>query len=1037
MRKFSDDKKLQLSILKHDILKAHLQKLDDGDFESEVSNYIYFYDKFLKKIFGYDLDKNIDHEKRFGRGKVEFSLKNDEGEDFMVIELKDQTVDLDKPQHRTNDKRTPVEQAWGYLQDAPSVNWIMVSNFQEFRLYNIEERGKYLCFTADELLDPDVFSYFMIAFSRRSHIEKGYADRIVHETLMSERDLEKNFYKLYHETRLMLIQELKHNSQLGRLDAIHYAQLILNRYMFICFAKDTGLLPAQISADTISTPILKGNIRRGSIWQRLNELFLDINEGNLDKKVSEYNGGLFREDLDFLKIRDQVDDQDIFKDAYQNWDFEVYEKDIEHLLGSAKDRVNPIYHNLLIISSFDFSSELDVNILGHIFENSIGDIEELKADTKGRRKKEGIFYTPDYITDYICRNTIIPYLSRTGKPNTVPELIGEYWGSDIEELDQKVKDIKIVDPACGSGAFLSKAADILVEIHEAIHNELYKDNKTLDKHFDTIQERRTILLNNIYGIDLNEESVEITKLSLFLKVCRKDLKLPNLDQNIKTGNSIIDDPEYTDKPFNWETEFPEIFQAGGFDIVIGNPPYVRHEKIKEIKPYLKDNYRVYTGLSDLYVYFFEKGLLLLKDEGMLAYISSNKFMTANYGKLLRELILKDTKFESYFDHSSDKVFDDAIVHSCVVVLKNTNPNENKVQVDNLFEILQSRLGIDSWSFENPVNLNLKDKIYGNKIKIKNLDDSKIYYGIKTGYMKAFVIDEKTKNRLILDDPKNAEIIKPFVRGKDLKKWKIDYNNLYLILSKSGIKLETEYPSLYQYFKKYEEKLNNRADQGKYWYNLRDCAYYAEFEKEKIIWAEIAPKPRFTIDEDNLFCETASFIMKKPKYYDLKYLAALLNSNLLFWVFKQISPQIEGKRLRYKKQYVEQLPIYPATPEEQQSLVELADVMLDLNKQLQDEVDGFLDWLKHTFGVEKLSKKLEKYYELDLDTFLEELRKKKVDVKTRRNYQTLKKEFEESLSAIVPLQQRIQSTDDEIDRMVYELYGLSDDEIKIIEDSLKN
>lgn len=1044
MKKFSDDKKLQKNITKHDIIKAHIQKLEDGDLESEVSNYIYFYDNFLKEILGYDLEENIDHEKRFGRGKVEFSLKKD-GEDFMVIELKDQTVDLDKPQHRTNDKRTPVEQAWGYLKDAPTVNWIMVSNFDEFRLYNIEERGKYLCFTANELLNPEIFSYFMIAFSKRSHIEKGYADQIVHETILDERNLEKNFYKLYHETRLMLIRELETEGQLGRLDAIHYAQLILNRYMFICFAEDTGLLPPQISADTISTPIHKGNIRHRSIWQRINELFWDINEGNLDKEVSEYNGGLFREDLDFIKIRDQVEDQTIFKDTYQNWNFEVYEKDIEHLLGSAKDRINPIYRNLLTISSFDFSSELDVNILGHIFENSIGDIEELKADTKGRRKKEGIFYTPDYITDYICRNTIIPYLSKTGKPNTIPELITEYWGSEIKTLDQKVKDIKIVDPACGSGAFLSKAADILVEIHEAIHEQLYKDNKTLDKHFDTIRERRTILLNNIYGVDLNEESVEITKLSLFLKVCRKDLKLPNLDENIRCGNSIIDDKEYAgDKAFNWEQEFPQVFPEK-FDIVIGNPPYVRQEKIKEIKPYLKQHYETYTGVADLYVYFFEKGLHVLKKEGYLGYISSNKFTKANYGKQLRKYILKNTVFEKYVDHTWDKIFESATVHSSVIVLENNPKNVgNQILINNEFLLDQSRLNDESWSIESPEILDLREKIENSGTKLKEFSDLNFYRGILTGYNEAFIIDKFTKQALIKEDPKSEEIIKPMIRGRDVLRWVINYKDIYLIFTRRGIDIDS-YPAVKRYLEQFKDRLTpkNKGQKigrkpGDYeWFEIQDTvAYYYEFEQEKIVYPVIVPRTFAVYDNRGFFTNDKCFIITSNNL-NLKFLSALLSSKTLNFIFRFLASTLEGKRYEMRKISIEQLPIYPASAEQQQPLIELTELMLDVNKQLQEEVKGFQDWLNHTYSIGKLSKKLENYYELDLDTFLEELRKKKVDVKSRQNYQNLKKEFEESVAVIAPLQQQIQTTDDEIDRMVYELYGLSDDEIQIIEDSLKN
>jgi hypothetical protein len=643
LRKYSKDFKLTLS--KHELILKHIQKMDQGQFEAETKNYIYFYEVWLKDILGYDLDENVlvDEKEEHGRGKSEFILKSGDKK-FMVVELKDQKTDLDKPQNRVNDKRTPVDQAFDYAQHTGDIDWILVSNYNEFRLYNWHKKGQYISFKVGELLDKTLLSYFLLSFSKKSHIETGYIDRLMDKTVVIERELEKEFYKLYNETRLMLIKEFEEINELSRLQSIHYAQMIMNRYMFICFAEDIDLLPAQVSTDTILTPILKGNLRHGSIWQRLNELFLDIDEGNEYKKISQYNGGIFKENLDHLKIRDIVGDQKFFNDVYQNWKFEEYEKDVNSNLGPYGQKVNPIYRNLLTMSTFDFSTELDVNILGHIFENSIGDIEELKENSKGRRKKDGIFYTPEYITDYICKNTIIPYLSKSGKVNTISDLILEYWGSSIKELDKKVKNIKIVDPACGSGAFLNKAADILLEIHQRIHETRYKDKKdTLIPYFDNIGERREILINNIYGVDLNEESVDITKLSLFLKVCRKGLILPNIDKNIKCGNSLIDDPKFTDKPFNWEREFPEIFIEGGFDVVIGNPPYVRHQKIKDFKKYFKLNYSTYMGLADLYVYFFEKGINILKNAGKLGFISSNKFIRTTYGKNLRKFLLENTK----------------------------------------------------------------------------------------------------------------------------------------------------------------------------------------------------------------------------------------------------------------------------------------------------------------------------------------------------------------------------------------------------------
>ena len=1049
-------KNFKLTPSKHDMIKEYLSKLDSGAFKSETKNYPFFYRVILMGILDYDDDNILFDEKQdIGSGKSEFVLQYD-NKKFMIIELKGQNVDLDKKQSSRSDTKSPVEQAFGYAIHTGDVEWILVSNYNEFRLYNYHYKTKYISFNASDLLDKEIYSYFMLAFSKKSHIDSDHIKNIHEGTLLVDRKLAGEFYKLYNETRLMLIKELETNSNCERLDAIHYAQLILNRYMFVCFAEDSGLLPSQISVDTITTPIQKGNIGYNSIWQRINELFLYINKGNEFKKIPEYNGGLFQQELDSLKIRDIVDDQSIFTDTYQDWKFETYEKDIKHLLGKAGNRVNPIYRNLLTISSFDFQSELDVNILGHIFENSIGDIEELKEDTKGRRKKEGIFYTPDYITDYICKNTIIPYLSKSGNINNVSELLKEYsWSNEIENLDEKLKDIKIVDIACGSGAFLNKATDILLEIHEAIFDIKKEYTTTTDmkvgkgkrrrtesiQHtdlgayvFDHIEKRREILLNNIYGVDLNEESVEITKLSLFLKVCRKNLKLPNLDKNIKNGNSLIDDLAYTDKPFSWEREFPEIFKKGGFDVVIGNPPYVRQEKIKEIKAYLKENYLSFSGTADLYVYFFEKGLKLLKKGGNLGFISSNKFIKTNYGKNLRNFILSDYNFVKYVDHTYDDVFVDATTYPSIFVLKNEKTSNNLILVDEKYEINQSKFDDGIWNFERIEILDLKDKIENSGIQLKNIDGLKIFYGIKTGYNKAFVIDENIKTNLIRYEPKNRDIIRPLVMGKDIKRYNTSYKHLYLILSKNGINMDN-YSSILNYLIQFKKQLESRQDQGDHWFNLRDCAYYPEFKKEKIIWGEIALKPAFTLDFNRLFLLNTCYLMTLDnENYDLKYLVALLNSKLIYWLFRYISTSVRGGYLRYTKQYVEKIPIYPATLEQQQTFIEKTDQMLQLNHQLQKEVNGFKHWIKKEFNVDKLSQKLEKYYELSEDEFFDELRKKKVDTKSRKNREYLEREFNESLAIIKPLLREIEETDKQIDQMVYELYGLTEDEIKIIEKS---
>ncbi len=1036
MDKYAKDKSFNIKPSQHDLIKKHIEKLGRGELKAETSNYLYFFDVFIRDILGYDRDENVLFDETVDKGakRSEFVLKNDDKK-FMIVELKGQSVDLDTHQKGHNNQ-TPIEQAREYSLKTKSANWIMVSNYDEFRLYHWDKKDDYISFKAEELLDKDKFGYFMLSFSKISHLKENYTDKLLKESLVVEKDIEADFYKLFHETRLMLIKELEDINGFDTPKAVHYAQAILNRYMFICFAEDiNNLLPSEISTETIYVPIRENNISQRTIWNRLNELFGFINNGNKYKGVNRYNGGLFKEDFSFITIRDIVEDPNYFKDQRQKWDLKEYSLKINELMGPYGKKINPIYWNLLTISSINFESDLDVNILGHIFENSIGDLEDLKEGSKGRRKKDGIFYTPAYITEYICKNTIIPYLSKSGKSTEVKDLIDEYWGSDIHELDEKVKKIRIVDPACGSGAFLNKAADILVEIHEEIHKTLYKDDKTLAKFFDNVGERRKILKNNIYGVDLNEESVEITKLSMFLKVAQKDSALPDLDKNIKCGNSIVDDPEYAgEKAFNWEERFSEIFEEGKFDVVIGNPPYVRQERIKEIKPYLKDHYGTYTGVADLYVYFFEKGLNILKECGILSFICSNKFIKANYGKNLRKFILDNSNFEKYVDHTYDDIFDDATTYPSVFVFKKGHVEGNKILVNNEFEMEQSRLDENVWSFVRPEILDLRDKICATGIELKNFEELKINYGIKTGFNEAFIIDDKKKNELIKEDPKSIEIIKPLLRGKDIKRYKIDFKELYLIWTYIGVPIDN-YPAIKNHLEQYMNKLQKRSDKGNYWWELRHCNYYPEFEKDKLIYPNLASRLFTVFDNDNFFTNQKCFIITSSSI-DLKFLGALLSSKALNFVFKFLGTPLQGSYYDLNKKYVEGLPIYSATPEEQQPLIDLADIMLQLNFDLQTEISNFHNWLQRTFNIEKLSQKLEKYYERDFEEFLKEVKKKKVDIKPRKTQELLENEFNESIAVIKPLLQQIKETDREIDERVYDMYGLTDEEKKIIENILK-
>ena len=624
-----------------DPISYWIKKLDQDELKSEKSNYIKFFKIILENILGYEFT-DIQYEENIGdEGRpVEFTLKKD-GKDYVVVELKGTTCkDLNK---RYNREQSPIEQVTNYASIKEETQWAFVSNYNEFRFFNPSYREKYISFKFKQLTDPNVLKKFLLIFSKFSLIDKDIPQTLLKETRIIERDLEDEFYKLFSETRLMLIKELEHSSEaIDRVEAIRLSQLILNRFIFLCFAEDLRLIPAETTADVILTPIRHKNLFEHTMWNRLNELFRFADKGNDERGISAFNGGLFKESLEHLKLRDKVEDLEFFEDCYKTWKFEEKYEEIESLLGVYKKSLNPIYKNLLLISSFDFGSELSVNILGHIFENSIGDIEELKDETTKRRKKDGVFYTPEHITDYICRNTIIPHLSLSGKSKTIHELIKEYEDeNNLDELDIKLKSIKIIDPACGSGAFLNKAVDILFEIHEALHNSKYSGDESLNRYFDSLDSRKQIISENIYGVDLNEESVEITKLSLFLKLATstgvmQGFKLPNLDKNIKCGNSIISDGTIVNKPFDWKNEFEEVFNREGFDIVVGNPPYgaklTKTEQIYLNKTYIK-------GGSETAISFIKLGYEhLLKNNGKLGYIVPKSFTFASNYAPIRENI---------------------------------------------------------------------------------------------------------------------------------------------------------------------------------------------------------------------------------------------------------------------------------------------------------------------------------------------------------------------------------------------------------------
>ena len=571
------------------------------------------------------------------------------------------------------------------------------------------------------------------------------------------------------------------------------------------------------------------------------------------------------------------------------------------------------------------------------------------------------------------------------------------------------------------------------------------------------------------------------------------------------------------KFFHWEIEFPEVFrdQYGrekdnpGFDAVIGNPPYIRQEVLGDIKPFLA-TYQTYSGIADLYVYFIEQAHELMREHGRFGMITSNKFMRANYGKSLRAYLSTNTVLNEIVDFGELPVFEDAAAMPAIFLTLRESANVQafrftqirtldfdslQAEVDRIGEQLdQDALG-ENWTLARADEIRILNKIKENSTTLTEYCDGQIQYGIKTGFNEAFIIDAATRDYLVDEDPRSAEIIKPCVVGADIRKYEIQFRERYLIFTRRGIDVE-QYPAIKQYLNQYRAELEpkkSRAEKhgrkvGNYrWYEIQDTtAYYTEFERPKIIYPIIAKEPRFTLDVDNYFANDKCFIIAQHDYYFL----ALLNSRLLFEIAKLsvsvLGDPNAGGRLELRAVHLQHLPIrrinfttpaderdrqlekaktlyqrcldrgsidcvlgfvkhhLTADPERSDVVHDLlafqAEQMVEMNKAKGEEIRGFLRWLEREIEVEietlQGKTKIQSYFDLSFEELLEILKRNRrsiaVDPSSRDFQESLEREFTRSCDELNPLRSRIQRTDALIDQVVYQLYGLTDEEIAIVE-----
>ncbi len=672
---------------------------------------------------------------------------------------------------------------------------------------------------------------------------------------------------------------------------------------------------------------------------------------------------------------------------------------------------------------------------------------------KGRRKKEGIFYTPEFVTQYLIENVV---------------------GRFLEDNPNKLESIKILDPACGSGAFLNQAHTFLMNEYKVRHEQrLVEQTNKRQLDFSDVnlaETNRSILLNNLYGVDLNPESVEITKLSLWLKTARSSEPLQNLDKNIKCGNSIVDDPEYAgSRAFHWQKEYPEILRDGGFDVIIGNPPYVRQELIKDIKPYLENKYKVYSGVSDLYVYFFEKALDLLRDNGYFAFIVSSKFLRADYGKKLTQYLQQNYTILELIDFGDLQIFEGATTYPCIITIKKKKPEDlQQVSFLKLKSLdVVSDLGMamkkegqtieikkddENWQLRTIEENNILLKLKSNKNILDDFADKQILRGIITGFNEAFIINSNTKERLTREDPKCVEVIKPIFIGKDINRYDATWQELWCIVLPAGwtnnnrgeedpeAYFQTYYPSIYTHLRNVQSAFNNnngngdarkkgllnRDDQGDYWWELRPCVYYKLFEQPKIIWGNLSTHASFSYDSKGFYISApACFIPTKEKW-----LLAILNSPISSYFLRITAIERQGGFIEQKPMYVKEIPV-PNLPSELKSVLSSeVDLLLQLYKGEQELTYQSLELLKTEYANIKITKKLENFLSLGWNEFIEELEKQKIKLSLQKKDE-LTKWFREKQTRFQKAEQQIKTIDESMDKEIYKIYKLSNSDIQII------
>lgn len=972
---------------------------------------------FLRDIFVNILGYTINPEPNFNlitekRNESSDKKNTRKADAAIIIDNKTKCVIELKGCNTTNLNKV-VSQVLDYKGHHSGCRYMVISNFAKLRFY-IDDATKFIEFDLFNL-DYDNFKklYTLLAYEQ---IKADIPALIKEQSISREEDITKKFYKDYSDFKNALFDNIcELNPSFDKLELFTKTQKLLDRFLFIFFCEDKGLLAPNSMKEILERYTkLKQWDEYKPLYDLIKKFFAWIDTGfkNDHFDIFAYNGGLFKTDdlLDNLKISDDL-----------------------------------LQKHCKKLADYNFDSEISVDILGHIFEHSISEIEIKQNELKGiqkadKRKKDGVFYTPAYITKYIVESTLGTFCE--AKKNELGINDADFADINANKRKDKISKIailkkyreflfglKICDPACGSGAFLNATLKFLKAEHQLIdemENNFYGTPLQLNYNDNKILE------NNIYGVDINSESVDIAKLSLWLNTAKKGEKLTTLTDNIKCGNSLISDE------FDWQKEFPKVFENGGFDVIIGNPPYVSAntqmdggsmEKQRGILSKSAE-YKTLYQKWDLYTAFIERGFSLLKKGGFFGFIVPYPVTNQTYAKLTRQMLTSEQNIFEIADFYGTKIFADAVVESCILLatkekhkgqinISHIDENNaiNIAYVKTTAEFIQDEktqvwnTSENSRNSNRHANMNVLGDFCFISVGMVLQSNEKIARG-------EFVKDDLISN--IKDDihPKS------YVEGKDISYYginRIRYLEWGTERCPAKIRRAT-FPELYENNKILVNQLGELKaafDDSKLSFNhtVRSCT----------LWKDLKGVENTSISNSvKKFSKLSRKEMENlSENINLKFLLALLNSK---YTTKLLSV-IKGGDICIYPEYLRNIPIPNADPESQKQLADFADEMIRLNAEISSLSNGFFTILRaNNYEIAKISTALNEFYNLDFKEFLK-LTKLKIDMSKQGD---LLKFFNNYKQQCQTLNEQIVKTESKINQAVYKLYELNDDEIKMIE-----